>query len=546
MTRLTRRAVLIVLLFLASLPRPARADSGGDAAAADACERLTSLALADGVVTAAQVVEAGAFTPPAAARGSDGNGGIGGNARASANAATGAAAAYGALPAFCRVTATLTPSRGSGIAIEVWLPAATWNGKFQAVGNRGWGGSIGYPALGAAVAAGYAAAATDTGHTGSGARFALQQPEKVIDAGSRAVHAMTVQAKTIIAAFYDRAPARSYWNGCSLGGRQGLAEAQRYPEDYDGIIAGDAANDVTHLYAARLAVAQAIRRAPGSEIPVEAFPLIHTAVLAACDALDGVTDGVIEDPTRCRVEPALQAIACKGDDAPRGDAPSCLTAPQIESARALYAPVAHPKTGALLAHGREPGSELGWSAVAGPQPENNAVDLFAYVIFGDAGWDWRAFDLARDVDTADRTHAAILNATDANLAAFFARGGKLLLYHGWADPQTPPRGSIDYYQRVVRAAGAKTANRGVRLFMAPGMGHCEGGDGPDRFDKVAALDAWVETGAAPARIVASRVKNGAVDRTRPLCPYGAVARWNGAGSTDDAASFTCVIPADAR
>ena len=261
-----------------------------------ACERLASLALPDTAVTMAQPVAAGAFTPPAGGRGPAGGGRAGGP--------------FAALPAFCRVAATLTPTNDSDIKIEVWLPASGWNGKFQAVGNGGWAGAISYPAMAERLTRGYATSSTDTGHTGGSGRFALGHPEKFIDFAYRSEHEMTVKAKAIIDAFYGRAPQRSYWNGCSTGGRQGLTEAQRYPDDYDGIIAGAPANPRTHLNAWQLSIAQAMLKDPASFIPPAKYPMIHQAVVAACDALDGVKDGLIDDPPRCRFDPkSLYATA---------------------------------------------------------------------------------------------------------------------------------------------------------------------------------------------------------------------------------------------
>jgi feruloyl esterase len=443
------------------------------------------------------------------------------------------------LPAFCRVEATLTPSDDSAIKIEIWLPADNWNGKFQAVGNRGWGGSIMSPALAAAVAAGYASASTDTGHSGPGARFALGHPEKLIDAGYRAAHEMTVHAKTIVEAYYGRAARLAYWNGCSLGGRQGLSEAQRYPADYDGIVVGDAAHDVPHLYTGRMAVARALHDATPAGIPPAKFPVIHSAALNACDALDGVTDGVIGNPQLCRFDPGV--LVCKNGGGANGD--GCLTAAQVQSVRTMYAPVVDPRTRTVLFPGLETGSELGWTALASPQPENNALDMMKFIVFRDAGWDWTTFDLSRTLDAVDRTpNIDALNAVDPDLRPFFARGGKVLMYHGWADPQTPPQNSITYHDRVTATAGGKVAEASLRLFMVPGMGHCEGGAGTDMFEKVEPLDAWVEKQQPPEQIIAARVEEGRVGRTRPLCAYPKVARWNRRRDTNDAANFTCVAP----
>ena len=478
------------------------------------CESLAATAVPQGTVTSAQVVPAGGFTLPAGRGGAP------------------ATSPYQGLPAFCRVQATLRPSADSEIRIEVWLPAAGWNGRFQAVGNRGWGGAIMYPALAAAVSNGYAAASTDTGHVGGGASFALGHPEKVVDAGYRGVHEMTVQAKATIAAFYGGGPKRSYFNGCSLGGRQGLSEAQRYPADFDGIVVGDAAHNLTDLYTARVAVAAAAHRSAASNIPAAKYPAIHRAVLNACDAQDGASDGVLENPAACGFDP--KALACSGEDSA-----SCLTADQIETVRRLYTDTIDPRSSRVVSRAYPRGSELGWAAVAGTNPENNSTDMFKFIVYQKPEWDWKTFDPRQALDAASKPEFAAINANDPNLRPFVDRGGKLLMYHGWSDPQTPAGNSIDYYTRA-RAASGPRASESIRLFMIPGMGHCEGGTGTDTFDKMAPLVEWVENGRVPVRIPASRVADGKVVRTRPLCAFGEVARWNGSGSMDDAANFACV------
>ena len=428
-------------------------------ATAASCESLAALALPDTTITLAQSTPAGAFTPPAGPLTKAGP------------------APFKDLPAFCRVAATLKPTKDSDIKIEVWMPASGWNGKFQAVGNGGWAGSIRYPALAAALRRGYATASTDTGHTGGTGAFALGHPEKLVDFGYRAVHEMTVQAKAIIAAFYGNGPRFSYWNGCSTGGRQGLKEAQRFPRDYDGIIAGAPANFRTHLVAGLLWVAHATLKDPASYIPLGKYPLIHNAVLDACDALDGVKDGVLEDPTRCHFDPKV--LECKGDDAS-----TCLTAPQVEAARKIYAPATNPRTGKEIFPGIAPGSELGWAALAGGPEPFVTTDHFKYVVFKDPKWDWRTLNFDSDVDLADKLDNGTINAIDPNLKEFVGHGGKLLMYHGWSDPLIAPQNSVNYYKSVVAAMGGAGKTEGsVRLFMAPGMGHCGGGDGPNRSEE---------------------------------------------------------------
>lgn len=334
-------------------------------ALATSCESLASLKLPNATITSARTVAGGAFTPP-----TSGGSGMAGRA---------AFTQFENLPSFCRVTATLTPTSDSDIKIEVWLPLSGWNGNLESVGNGGWAGTISYPALAVALTDGYAAASTDTGHVGGNARFSVGHPEKLIDFGYRAVHEMTVAAKAIVQAFYSQGPTTSYWNGCSTGGRQGLAEAQLYPADYNGISAGAPANYMTHLQAWSLWIAQAVHKDEASYIPPEKYPAIHKAVLDACDALDGLKDGLIDDPRLCRFEPKV--LTCKGEDTP-----SCLTDAQVEAARKLYSPLKNPRTGEQIFPGFEPGSELLWGGLRGrshfPFPSIFSGTLFSRTRIG--------------------------------------------------------------------------------------------------------------------------------------------------------------------
>ena len=482
---------------------------------AASCESLASLALPNTTITAAQVVPAGQFTPP----GADGKG-------KGANA-------YKDLPEFCRVAATLKPSSDSDIKVEFWLPTSNWNRKLQSVGNGGWAGVISYSALADAVKAGYASASTDTGHVGGSGSFALEHPEQLIDFSWRSEHEMTLKAKAVIQAFYGSAPRLSYWNGCSTGGRQGLKEAQKFPDDYDGIIAGAPANRT----AISLWIAFAVLKDPASYIPPAKYPVIHQAALAACDLRDGVKDGLIEDPTKCKFDPKV--LLCKN-----GDGPSCLTAPQVDAAKKIYSSATNPRTGQVLFPSLAPGSELNWGIqAAGPDPSANIYDHFKYVVFKNPAWDWKTFDFDKGIALAEQPENAAMNATDPNLKPFFAHNGKLLIYHGWADSNVAPLNTIKYYKSVADTLGgaSKTSNN-LRLFIEPGMGHCGGGEGPNVFDKVGTLDQWVEQGKAPEKIIASHSTAGKVDRTRPLCPYPQVAKYKGSGSIDEAANFACQLP----
>jgi feruloyl esterase len=512
-----KTVISIVMCLMASLALAIAAP-----ASAATCEGLATTALKDGTINHVEVVAPGTFVPPDGGR----------RGRGGANP-------YADLPAFCRVAATLTPSRDSDIKIEVWLPAAdggsrgqasSWNGKFQAVGNGGWAGVISYAAMADALRAGYATASTDTGHVGGRGTFALDHPEKLIDFSWRSEHEMTVQAKVLIQAFYGTVPRLSYWNGCSTGGRQGLKEAQMFPNDYDGIIAGAPANRT----AISLWIAHAVLKDPASYIPPDKFPVLHRAAVAACDAADGVKDGLIDNPAICRFDPAV--LRCNG-----ADSPSCLTDAQVAAAKQIYSPAVNPRTGAELFSSLVPGTELGWGIQAqGPEPSANIYDQYRYVVFKDPNWDWKTFDFDKDAARGDRPENVIMNATNPDMNAFFSHGGKLLLYHGWSDPQVPTLNTIKYYTSVVKHLGGENqaADR-VRLFLAPGMGHCGGGEGPSVFDKIGPLEQWVEHGKAPDVLLASHITDGKVNRTRPLCPYPQVAKYKGSGSIDEAASFTC-------
>jgi feruloyl esterase len=490
-----------ILLTLAALFVPI-------AASAATCESLTALSSATTVVTMAQTVAAGDFKPPAGRAGGPG-----------------AANPFASLPAFCRFAATLTPSPRSSIKMEVWLPAGGWNGKLEVVGNGAFAGTIGYPAMATALAAGYATASTDTGHTGPSSNTFVNQ-DVLVDFAYRAIHETTAVAKKTIDRFFGSAPKLSYFNGCSTGGRQALTAAQRYPADFNGIVAGAPASFGSKQTFGQIWIYQATAT-PGSALTREQQQALHAAVLAACDANDGVSDGVLENPPSCSFDP--KALACTGAD--RG---SCLTPPQVEAVRKIYAGASNARTGEFIFPGFERGSEAGWS----PTPVSYAVDYFKYVIFNDSGWDPKTLNFDSDIARASMVdNYRIFDATDPDLGAFTGRGGKLLMYQGWAEQGIPPRNVVTYYGEVQKQT--KNAKDAVRLFMVPGMGHCGGGDGTSTFDMVAALDRWEVTGTAPASIPASRVRNGTVDRTRPLCPWPQHATYTGAGSTDDAANFAC-------
>lgn len=492
-------------------------------AAPTSCERLSKLVLPDTSITVAQSVAAGEFTPPEGFRPGPGD-----------PSSTALTAALKELPAFCRVAATLKPTPDSDIKVEIWMPEANWNRKYEATGNGGWAGSISYSSMTEALRNGYATSGTDTGHSSPGGSFALGHQEKLIDFAWRSEHEMTVKAKAVIKAFYGSDPKLSYWVGCSSGGKQGLKEAQQFPDDYDGIAAGAPVLNWTHRSIEALWVAQAALKDPASYIPPEKYPLIHRAAISACDERDGLKDGLISDPSSCRFDPG--ALECKD-----GENAQCLTHPQVEAARKIYAPAVNPRTGERLSPGFEPGSELGWRAIAGgPAPFGAANDHFKYVVFRDPNWDWRTFNIDADAALADRMDNGTINAASPDLNRFVARHGKLILYHGWTDTNITPRATVDYFEKVVEQLGGPSETaQSVRLFMVPGMNHCGGGEGPNVFSMTSALERWVEDGKAPDQVPASHLTGGKVDRTRPLCPYPQMAQYKGTGDPNDAANFVC-------
>jgi len=510
---------LLAGTFVASIPLLAQTMVTAMAAGTP-CANLAALTIPDVTINAATAVAAGGFTPP------------------------GVQVAM-ALPAFCRVEATARPTSDSEIKFEVWIPPTeTWNGKFQGVGNGGYQGSISYAAMAVALRRGYATASTDTGHAGDDLRFGQGHPEKLIDYGHRAVHVMTTSAKLVIRNAAGRFAERSYFVGCSAGGQQALSEAQRYPEDYDGIVAGDPANNRIRQTFGFLSSWMAAHDADGTPLLTQSkLALLTRSAVAACDGIDGLKDGLIDDPRRCTFSPAT--IACK----PGADESACLTPPQVAAAQRIYDGTKSPTTGKLIYTGWPRGSE-GFGEAAGQSwrqyivdpKEPSRVGFFKYWLFHDPNWDFRTIDWDRDLAFAEQ-QLPFMAAVDTNLAPFKKRGGKLLMYTGWADPVVPPQDTVAYYEAVVQAMGGLAPTRDFyRFFMAPGMGHCAGGPGPNQFDAIGALEQWVEKGQAPNTLVASHSTGGVVDRTRPLCLYPQVARYKGAGSTDDAANFTCVAP----
>ncbi len=419
----------------------------------------------------------------------------------------------------------------------MWLPLSGWNGKFLGVGNFGWAGSLMTSGLLSGLGEGYAAASTDTGHGSTtegdeGGRFALGHPEKLVDYAYRADHLMTVDAKAVIAAFYGMGPARSYWVGCSLGGLEGLIEAKRYPADYDGIVAGAPPNPIVEFNAAQLWPSWLVSHDPAMPMPKAKFTAVSAAVLRACATPVGLRQGFIEEPGHCDF--AYSRLLCAG-----AERPDCLTAPEVRFMEQVHRGPVDPKTDSVIFPGPAKGSEADWVGFADARPFPTALDLFRYAAFENANWTSTAMDWDRDVAAAETKVGPLLHV-DADLTPFFDRGGKLLLYIGWNDYHDPEE-LIGYERSLIRSSGPQ-ARDAVRLFTVPGMGHCFGGPGCDTFDKLGIMDTWVDQGIVPERVIASKVSEGRVVRTRSLCAVPHVARYDGSGDMDDANSFACVEP----
>jgi feruloyl esterase len=435
---------------------------------------------------------------------------------------------------FCRVEGILEKE----VRFEIWLPQQGWNGRFLGQGIGGYAGYIpgAYSSMANALSRGYATATTDTGHQGNSneSKWALGNPERVLNFGHRAHHLLAQAAKKIIAAYYGASPRQSYFSGCSGGGRQALAEVQHYPEDYDGIIAGASGAAFTRMVANLRWVSELNAKDSRGRLTPRKAALIANAATAYCDAKDGLKDGLIDNPLRCDFD--ISTLLC-----PAGtDNDTCLTTPQVETAKKIYSPMRN-SAGQEIYPGLVPGTLLNISEAEGGLNRHTAMsaDFYKYFVYGDPNWDYRASNFDKDVSEADAKVAPIVDVTDPNLKPFNARGGKLIMYHGWADNVVSPISSLNYYKRVQEVIGEKGTGEFLRIFLAPGMYHCGGGPGPNEFDMLSAIEDWVEKGKAPDRVVASHKTEGKVDRTRPLCPYPQTASYTGSGSPDDAANFIC-------
>jgi hypothetical protein len=541
----SKRSLLCRALSLFSLSVSIAAASPASPQAKAPCEKLRDLQLPDTSILSVESVAAGPFALP-----------------------PGMPAASVDLPAFCRVRGEIRPTSDSHINFEVWMPAAQWNGKFEQLGNGGLAGTINVFSLAADMKKGYATAGTDDGHQGVpvDASWALGHPERVKDFGYRAVHETSARAKKIIEAFYQKAPGYSYFNGCSEGGREALMEAQRYPQDFNGILAGAPAHKWTDLMASFAWNAQALNSS-ASFIPEAKRRAIREAALAACGTQDGVKDTFIKDPLRCHFDPSI--LACKGTESD-----SCLTAEQVEVLKKIYTGPRNSRTGQQISPGYEPGTEdtagipgISFASyVFGAAPGASLDAIFSSAFYGgfvfeNPAWKFTDLNFDKDISKTEERVGSVLNATNPDLSAFRAHGGKLLHYHGWNDGSPSPHHSVDYYESVTAKMGSLTKTEDFyRLFMVPGMMHCGSGPGPNLFGNMldfgaandvdrnifTALERWTEQGIAPAKIVATKYQDDnpakGVEMTRPLCPYPQIAKWTGKGPTSEAENWSCQPP----
>jgi len=538
------RSLLVLIVLLA----PAAAMGQSTQQAAASCERLASLSLPNTTITAAEIVKAGAFIVPGnAPRDGGGSSALAGTigaipdvpGRVTANSA-GLGLGYNggrgiplfsALPAFCRVAATLKPSRASDVRMEMWMPIAAWNGNFRGTSPNGLGGVLNYNAMAVGLMDGFAIASTDTGHRG-GDTVWMRDAERITDFAGRAMHETTVVGKALAAAYYGRAPKFSYMIECGGGSAAALHEVQKYPADYNGVVVGGHAAHLTRQIFGQLWPWLASHPNGVAILPSTTLTIVHDAVLKKCDMLDGVNDGLLEDPLKCRFDP--QEIACKA-----GDAVNCLTAMQVEAVQKIYTGPTNPRTHEQIWSPLFRGSELDWSFFTESAAPIGIATSALRMILDDPSWDYRMVDFDRHVAAADRSDIARVNASNPDISAYVRGGGKLILSGGWNNALVPAGAVLDYYTRVEAKIGLQDTRDGVRLYMVPGMIECNGGPGTDTFDMLAVMRRWVERGNAPREVPASRVEHGKVVRTRPLCPYPQVATYRGSDSTDEARNFVC-------
>lgn len=529
---MTSKPIRILLIALAAAlcgsPRVGAAEAAAVAkhgpSPTASCESLRKLDVAHTMIALSEPIAAGAYQPPVPDFPFP--------------------ADYSRLPAFCRVAGTIQPSADSDIRFELWLPATGWNGRFLQTGNGGAASSVIYSSMAEPLARGYAVANTDTGHQGGMGDFtwAAGHPEKLTDYAHRAVHELTVAGKAITAAYFGKTPAKAYWYGCSTGGRQGLKEAQRYPEDYDAIIAGAPANNWSPLMA--LSILTQNNLSGPEALGLDKLALLKEAAIAACDAQDGVQDRVIAELRSCRFGPA--SLTCRA-----GATQQCLSEAEVAAAQRIYRGVVD-GAGRTRIPGTGPAGEPAWASYATPQFSIGS-NYFRNVIARDASWDPRSFEVDRDLARAEQADGGAAVAMDPDLAPFLARGGKLILYHGTTDGLIPYGNSVNYYESVVQTVGARRARAGLRLYVVPGMEHCSLGDGAYQIDWLGAMENWAERGQAPDALPAAHPAVAPPNPmgppappgkafTRPACAYPKLARYDGKGDAADAASYRCEAP----
>ncbi|MGB7354608.1 MAG: tannase/feruloyl esterase family alpha/beta hydrolase [Acidobacteriaceae bacterium] len=464
------------------------------------------------------------------------------------------------LPVFCRVAGEIHPTPDSRIRFEVWLPAQGWNGRLLGTGNGGFAGSMWPQELASYLKRGFAVSGTDAGHQAEGtdATWAFGHPEKIKDFGWRAIHLTAETAKQITSAFYGKPADKSYFDACSDGGREALMEAQRFPDDYDGILAGAPANAWSTMLTGGAGAMQTLMADPNAYIPDRKLAFLQRASLAACDTLDGVKDDVIGDPSKCHFDP--QVLLCKGDDAS-----ACLTQPQIDAVKAIYAG-SKDEHGALIFPGFTPGDETSWKEWLVGEDPGSALgprfvrNYFRYMVPGDPKTNVLSANLDDLLHQSRAKEADNLDATNPDLSRFAAHGGKLILYHGWNDPAISPYNTVAYFESVEKQMGGDKVDSFARLYMVPGMEHCAQGPGASAFGQFGmesaaspkyglfdSLQNWVEKGSPDATVIATKYKAGKdgameTDFTRPLCAWPKVARYTGSGDPNDAANFTCAAP----
>ncbi len=531
------------------------------AAAGDACSALSNLSLPGVTSITSATVPANTFTPPPEI--------------------PGAPPSPPVPVTFCRVQLTVDPQ----INIEVWLPLPeNWNHRFQAQGGGGYAGVFSYSELsmavtGDAVTGQFATASTDTGHPAEGTAngqggangaqgdggFALNPTTHtlnqglIVDFASRSLHEMTEKAKALIRAYYGQPQKFAYWTGCSTGGRQGLMEAQRFPDDYDGILAGSPANNWDRFVPAELWPELAMNLDVGQPIATSKLAVVRAATITACDALDGIVDGVISSPGRCRFD--AHELQCGKPGVPTDG--NCLTPGEADAVQKIREGARGPD-GEFLWYGLEPGAN--YLGLAGPFPFAITLDDWRLWIKQNPDFDWHTLTVQSFTegfrDSQEKFHA-VIGTDDPDLTVFQRRGGKIITYHGWTDPLIFPRGSIDYFRRVRAANGGPERTRDFyRLFMVPGMNHCAGGAGAVNFgqwgvvpatrdaknDAVIALQRWVEQGTAPEDLIATtdpQPLHASENPTQPntftrrLCPFPQIAVYQGSGDPNSAASFVC-------